>query len=93
MYFLYIKGKNLPYMSSDSGLATSTSKEAQPIPTPSKTCKHIGMDLICNFYESQVGYKHILVTVCYLRKYVAVRPLELKISEEVTDIIQHDQWR
>ena len=62
------------------------------------------MDLIFEFSESQDDYKHILVTVCYLRKYVAVRPLKSKTSEEVIqdlkdiyldiglpDIIQHDQ--
>ena len=64
------------------------------------------MDLICDFSESEDGYKHILVTVSYLSKYVAVRPLKSKTSEEVIknlkniyldmglpDIIQHDQGR
>ena len=64
------------------------------------------MDLICDLSESEDGYKHILVTVCYLSKYVAVRPLKSKTSEEVIknlkniyldmglpDIIQHDQRR
>ena len=64
------------------------------------------MDLICDFSESEDGYKHILVSVCYLSKYVAVRPLKSKTSEEVIknlkniyldmglpDIIQHDQGR
>ena len=53
-------------MSNDSGLATTTAKEAPANPTSSKTWKHIGMDLICDLSESEDGYKHILVTVCYL---------------------------
>ena len=64
------------------------------------------MDLICDLPESEEGYKHILVTVCYLSKYVAVRPLKTKTSQEVIqnlkdiyldmglpDIIQHDQGK
>ena len=106
MAFLYCKGEDLPYMSDDSGLATSTAKETPPIPPPSKTWRHIGMDLICDLPESEEGYKHILVTVCYLSKYVAVRPLKTKTSQEVIQnlkdiyldmglpyIIQHDQGK
>ena len=55
--FLVNKGKDLPYMSDDSGLATTPQKKLQPIPPPSKTWKHIGMDLICDFAESKDGYK------------------------------------
>ena len=89
-----------------AALPPQPQKKLQPIPPPTKTWKHIGMDLICDFSESEDGYKHILVTVCYLSKYVAVRPLKSKTSEEVIknlkniyldmglpDIIQHDQGR
>ena len=64
------------------------------------------MDLICDLTESEEGYKHILVTVCYLRKYVVARTLKTKCSEEVVrnhndiylvmglpNIIQHDQGK
>ena len=64
------------------------------------------MDLICDLAESEEGYKHILVTVCYLSKYVVTRPLKSKTSEEVVNnlkdiyldvglpnIIQHDQGK
>ena len=64
------------------------------------------MDLICDLCESEDGYKHVLVIVCYLSKYVVVRPLKTKTSEEVIqnlkdvyldmglpDIIQHDQGK
>ena len=87
-----------------AALPPQPQKKLQPIPPPTKTWKHIGMDLICDLSESEDGYKHILVTVCYLSKYVAVPPLKSKISEEVIknlkniyldmglpDIIQHDQ--
>ena len=80
MTFLYYNGEDLPYMSDDSGLATSTVKGTQPIPP---TWRHLGMDLICDLPESEDGYKHSLVTVIYLSKYVAVRPLKTKTSQEV----------
>ena len=81
-------------------------KKLHPIPPPTKTWKHIGMDLICDLCESEDGYKHVLVIVCYLSKYVVVRPLKTKTSEEaiqnlkdvyldmgLPDIIQHDQGK
>ena len=56
--------------------------------------------------ETPDGYKHVLVTVCYLSKYVAARPLKTKTTTEVIqqlqdiflelglpDIIQHDQGK
>ena len=64
------------------------------------------MDLICDLCESEDGYKYVLVIVSYLSKYVVVRPLKTKSSEEVIqnlkdvyldmglpDIIQHDQGK
>ena len=58
------------------------------------------------YSESEDGYKHVLVIVCYLSKYVVVRPLKTKTSEEaiqnlkdvyldmgLPDIIQHDQGK
>ena len=52
------------------------------------------------------GYKHILVAVCYLSKFVVARPLFTKTTQSVIDvlteiylifgfpaIIQHDQGR
>ena len=75
-------------------------------PPPSHPWKHIGMDLVCELPESVDGYKHILVFVCYLSKYVVARPLKSKTSEEVVgnlqdiylemvlpNIIQHDQGK
>ncbi|KAI6653114.1 hypothetical protein LOD99_3950 [Oopsacas minuta] len=79
-------------------------QEAQPIQPPSRTWKHLGMDLICDLPVSSEGFKHVLVTVCYLSKFVVVRPLKREPSEEVIqnlqdiyatmglpDIIQHDK--
>ena len=34
-------------------------KKLQPIPHPSKTWKHIGMDLICDLSDGEYGYKHV----------------------------------
>ena len=53
-----------------AALPPQPQKKLQPIPPPSKTWRHIGMDLICDLPESEEGYKHILVTVCYLSKYM-----------------------
>ena len=65
---------------------------------------HVGIDLICDMSITSNGYKHILVIVCYLSKYVLARPLKSKTTEEVIknltdvyiqvglpDIIQHDK--
>ena len=89
-----------------ASLAPQPQKKIQPIPPPSNTWKHIGMDLICDLTESVEGYKHILVNVCYLSKYVVARTLKTKTSEEVVrnlkdihlvmglpNIIQHDQGK
>ena len=64
------------------------------------------MDLICDLPVSEEGYRHVLVTVCYLSKYVVIRPLKSKTSDEVIenlkdiyldiglpDVIQHDQGK
>ena len=89
-----------------AALPPQPQKKLQPIPPPSTPWRHIGMDLICDLPESAEGYKHVLVTVCYLSKYVVVRPLKSKTSEELIqnlkdiyldiglpDIIQHDQGK
>ena len=66
-----------------ASLPRQQQKKLQPIPPPSHPWKHIEMDLVCELPESVDGYKHILVLVCYLSKYVVARPLKSKISEEV----------
>ena len=42
-----------------AALPPQPQKKLQPIPPSSKMWKHIGMDLICDFSESEYGYKHI----------------------------------
>ena len=88
-----------------AALPPQPQKKLQPIPPPSKTWKHIGMGLICDLSEGEDGYKHVLVPVCYLSKYVVVHPLKSKISEVIQnlkdiyldmglpDIILHDQGK
>ena len=66
-----------------SALPLIPQKKLQTNYTPSKPWKHKGMDHICDFSDSNDGYRHILVNVCYLSKYVAVRPLKSNTSEEV----------
>ena len=104
---LYLNiGEYLSYMSDDNGIPPQPQKKLQPILPQTKTWKHIGMDLICDLCESEDSYKHVLVSVCYVSKYVVVRPLKTKTSEEVIknlkdvyldmglpDIIQHDQGK
>ena len=56
--------------------------------------------------ENYLGYKHVLVLVCYLSKFVIARPLKTKTSAEVVaellsvyltfgvpQICQHDQGK
>ena len=64
--------------------ATMPKSTKKPIQPPSRTWKHIGMDSICDLPVSSEGFKHVLVTVCYLRKN----------SEEVIKIfkISTSQW-
>ena len=79
-------------------------KKLQPIPPPDRPWVHVGIDLICDMPITSNGYKHILVIVCYLSKYIPARPLKSKTTKEVIenltdiyiqvglpDIIQHDQ--
>ena len=89
-----------------ASLPPQPQRKLQPIPPPDQPWLHIGMDLICDLLETISGYRHILVTVCYLSKYVVARALKSKTSKEVIDnlkdiyldvglpnIIQHDQGR
>lgn len=90
----------------EKALPPQPQKKLRPIPSPERPWKHIGMDLICDLPETSDGYKHVLVTVCYLSKYVVARPLRTKTTSEVIsqlediylelglpDIIQHDQGK
>lgn len=56
--------------------------------------------------DNDLGYKHVLVIVCYLSKFVVARPLRTKTSAEVVaellsvyllfgvpKICQHDQGK
>ena len=52
-------GEDLPYLSNGSGLPPQPQKKLQPTSPPSLSWKHIGMDLICDFLESEEGFKHI----------------------------------
>ena len=87
-----------------AALPPQPQRKLQPIPPPDQPWKHIGIDLVCDLLENTEGYKHLLVTTCYLSKFCAVRPLKTKKSREVLaqlesiyftlgvpQIIQHDQ--
>ena len=87
-----------------AALPPQPQKKLQPIPPPNRPWKHIGIYLISDLPQTPDGFKHILVTVCYLSKYVVARALKSKTSNEVIDqlqdiylelglpdIIQHDQ--
>ena len=56
--------------------------------------------------QNELGYKHVLVVICYSSKYVVARPLRTKTSAKVVaelvsvyltygvpNICQHDQGR
>ncbi|KAI6661751.1 Gag-pol fusion protein [Oopsacas minuta] len=59
-----------------ASLPPQPQKKLHPIPPPDYPWVHIGMDLVCDLPMTTEGYKHILVTVCYLSKYVLARPPE-----------------
>ncbi|WP_411023179.1 hypothetical protein, partial [Salmonella sp. s51228] len=60
-------------------------KKLQPIPPPNQPWTHIGIDLICDLPNNSQGFKHILVTTCYLSKFTAARPLKTKTTKEVAN--------
>ena len=79
-------------------------RELHPIPPPEEPWTHCGIDLVCDLPTNSKGFRHILVVVCYLTKYVAARALMNKTTREVLDklhdiyltygvpkVIQHDQ--
>ncbi len=79
-------------------------RELQPIPPPEEPWSHCGIDLICDLPANPMGFRHILVIVCYLTKFVAARALKTKTTREllyklqeiyltygVPKVIQHDQ--
>ena len=81
-------------------------RELQSIIPPERPWQHIGMDLFVEMPENEFGYKHVLVIVCYLSKYVIARPLKTRTSAEVVaevlnvyltfsvpKICQHDQGK
>ena len=81
-------------------------RKLTPIIPPKIPWYHIGMDLVTDLPLNSQGYKHLLVVVCYLSKFVAARALFSKTTKSVTDalseiyliygvptIIQHDQGK
>ena len=84
-------------------------RELRPIAPPDRPWKHVGVDLIIDvpsLYPDSDGYRHILVIVCYLSKYVLARPLldrttdsvivalqDIYLEVGVPEIIQHDQGK
>ena len=81
-------------------------RELQPITPPERPWQHIGIDLFVDMPENSLGYKHVLVAVCYLSKYVIAHPIRTKTTAEVVaellkiyltygvpKICQHDQGR
>ena len=81
-------------------------RKLQPIAPPKSPWHHIGMDLITDLPANPEGYRHVLVVVCYLTKFVAARALQSKTTKSVINalseiyliydvpaIIQHDQGK
>ena len=81
-------------------------RELQPISPPEEHWTHCGSDLVCGLPANSTGFRHILVVVCYLTKFVAARALKTKTTREVLDklqdiyltygvpkVIQHDQGK
>ena len=82
----------------------NATRELQPIPPPTRPWKPLGIDLISDFGAVNDEFKHILVAVCYLSKFICARPLKSKTNREVIsnlteifviygqpEVLQHDQ--
>ena len=102
---LFIDQK-LPYLPNERIQSRKITKKLHPIVPPRSPWHHIGIDLVTDLPSNSLGYKHIIVVVCYLSKYVAVRPLLTKTTQSVLEaltdiyltygvpsIIQHDQGK
>ena len=51
-------------------------------PIPQRPFERISLDLLCNFYESNSGYKHLMVCVDGLTRYTEIIPLRTKTGKE-----------
>ncbi|KAI6651864.1 Retrovirus-related Pol polyprotein from transposon 17.6 [Oopsacas minuta] len=71
-----------------AALPPQPQRELQPIPPPEEPWCHCGIDLICNMSRTVLGFQHNLIIVCYLSKFVIVRPLKTKTSKEILDCLQ-----
>ena len=96
----------MPPVSSRLSEDTQPQRALQPIIPPERPWQHIGVDLFVDMPTDERGYKHVLVAVCYLSKYVVARPLKTKTTAEVVavllsiyltfgipNICQHDQGK
>ena len=73
----------MPFLPDNSAKIPQPQRELQPIVPPERPWQHIGIDLFTDMPDNEFGYKHVLVIVCYLSKYVIAGPLKRKTSEEV----------
>ena len=63
--------------------ASSMSSKIATYPVPGRPFQRVHLDLLCNFSESAVGNKHILVIIDELSRYVEMCPIRNKTAEEV----------
>ena len=61
--------------------------ELRPIIAPKTPWHHVGIDLVSDLPSNSQGYKHTIVVVCYLSKYVTARPLLTKTTRSVLDVL------
>ena len=96
----------MPAVSDDCISPPQPQRKLHPIVPPKQPWYHVRMDLVVELPNNSSGYKHILVVVCYLSKFVTARPLSTKSTKSVLDalseiyltygvpkIIQHDQGK
>ena len=81
--FLYFEVKTCHVCQLTPALPPQPQRKLQPIPPPIQPWYHIGIDLVCDLQQNSDGYKHLLVTTCFLSKFCAVRPLRNKTTKEV----------
>ena len=73
----------MPSLSSRLSEDAPTAESTTTYHFPERPWQHIGIDLFVDMPTDERGYKHVLVAVCYLSKYVVARPLKLRQQQKL----------
>ncbi|KAI6658689.1 hypothetical protein LOD99_10984 [Oopsacas minuta] len=70
-----------------ASLLPQPQRRLHPIVPPKQPWYPVGIDLVVDLPSNSSGYKHILVVVCYLSKFVTAGPLFTKTTKSVLDAL------